>query len=186
MPTSARSDYPTLFDMQPEGAPLPVAHRPITPGCLLPLPAKACIDTRRAAAILQVTTNTVQKLLRKGLITGFRVCGSNTWSIEYDSVVEFCNRLRVEFHIRDRRPAKLTSGRWRDADLLPFPIADTVTVQDAMRGLSANCVIVHRLCEEGKLESYRFYGHAPWRISKASLFAYADQLKLQVSHRKRR
>ena len=174
MKTSA--DYPTLFDIHPIGTQLPIAQRVITPGCLLPAPEKYFVDMERAAGILAVGKTTVHKLLRAGVLTGHQVGESKPWRVLYDSIVQLCDELRVRHHIADRRTRELRPGqRWRDAELLPFPPADTITIQDAMVGFSATKDIMLNLCEEGRFDAYRLFGNAPWRISKTSLFAYAER-----------
>lgn len=184
------ANQPTLFDIHPLGTEPPVAQRVITPGCLLPAADNKFVDINRVCSILGVTAPTVVRLLENGHLRGYRLRDSAPWLIEYESVVEHCDHLRVEYHIADRRVSRTRrpDGRWRDADLLPFQIADTVYTQDVMTGLNLPRIGAIRLCEEGRFECYRLMPIAgvPWRISKTSLFDYCDRLKAQLKGRKPR
>ena len=184
------ANQPTLFDIHPIGTEPPIAQHIITPGCLLPATDNKFVDVNRVCAILGVTAPTVVRLLENDHLRGYRLRDSAPWLIEYESVVELCDHLRVEYHIADRRAtrSRKPDGRWRDADLLPFPIADTVYTQDVMTGLNLPRIGAIRLCEEGRFECYRLMPVAgvPWRISKTSLFEYCDQLKAQLKGRKPR
>jgi len=183
------SSQPTLFDIHPLGTEPPIAQRVITPGCLLPAADNKFIDINRVCSIFGVSMPTSLRLLENGHLRGYRLRDSSPWLIEYESVVEHCDKLRVEYHIADRRLAGRArpsrDGRWRDADLLPFPIADTVYTQDVMTGLNLPRIGAIRLCEEGRFECYRMMPIAgvPWRISKTSLFEYCDRLKAQLRPR---
>jgi hypothetical protein len=106
------------------------------------------------------------------------------WRISYNSIVEFCDSLRVHYAIRDRRH-KLTPGRrWPDAELLPFPISDTVTVKEVMTGLHLSKRSALHLLEEGAFEAYRLTPDAVWRVSKISLYAYRDRIKTEIEARR--
>ena len=172
----------TLFDLQPEGTEPPIAQRRITLGCLRPTPANQVIDTRRAGRILAIDECTVLKMLRLRLLCGYQLEGGNEpWQITYASVVDLCDRLRVDFAIKDRRPSARSGVRWRDEDLLPFPMNDTVTVQDVVTGLDISKRKALHLIESGRFESYRLMHGSNWRVSKTSLYHYAERLKMQLA-----
>lgn len=174
-----------LFEIHPIGTEQPIARRTITPGCLLPAPNNKFIDVARAGSILGVKKDVVHHLLASHQLRGYRLRESGPWNVEYASIAELCDRLRLDYHIADRRRAAPPSGRWRDDDLLPFPLADTVYTQDAMTGLGLTRVGAIRLCEEGAFECYRLVPNAgvPWRISKTSLFHYAERLRAALNQR---
>jgi hypothetical protein len=100
--------------------------------------------------------------------------------VTYDSIVHLCDKLRVQYHIRDRRPKLAAGRRWRDVDLLPFPISDTVTVKDVATGLDVPISLAYKLTEEGTFESYKLFGSSTWRISKTSLYRYRDHLRAKL------
>jgi hypothetical protein len=176
------TDYPTLFDIHPLGTEPPIAQRPITPGCLLPIPENKVIDADRAAGILNVSRTTIWDLLDEKLLRGYQLGRSQPWNILYDSVVELCDDLRLRFHIADRRKRKLKPGqRWRDDELLPFPAEDTISLNEAAVGLGSQRKIVLHLIEEGKFDAYQLYERGSWRISKSSLFAFAAQKAEEVT-----
>ena len=182
----SHSDNLLLFEMHPLGTEPPVAQRPITPGCLLPAPANQFVDIERAAAIFDVSKRLVLEMIRPDMLRGYQLAPTMRWNIEYASIVEFCDRLRLEYAIRDRRPklppaAPGIARRWRDADLLPFPKADTVSVREVVTGLDVDKTIALNLVEEGAFEAYRIFKGSPWRISKTSLFAYRDRKRAELA-----
>ncbi len=174
----AAADYPTLFDIHPTGTEPPIAQRKITPGCLLPAPDNLFVDATRAALILDVSYTQLRVMLGAGLLAGYQINRRNGWKVLYSSIVQFCDGLRVKYHIADRRARRLAPGmRWRDAELLPFPKEDTVSVDEAMVGFGFSRQRVIHLLEEGKVDAYQLYGKCAWRISKSSLFAFRDRKK---------
>lgn len=98
--------------------------------------------------------------------------------IAYDSVVRFCDRLRECYAIRDRRPPLGPNlSRWRDSDLLPFPIDDTIGLREAtdcLGYLSLSPVL--KLVEEGRFEAYRLLPDpgCPWRISRSDFARWLE------------
>ncbi len=175
------SPQQTLFEMHPVGTEPPIADRKITPGCLLPIAPNLVVDIKRAAEILDVSEPTILKLRQLGCIDGYQLTGTRRWNIAYQSIVDFCDRLRIEHALHDRRAKLLPGRRWTDKEILPFPKEDTVSVEDAMRGLDQAKDATLKLIEEGAFEAYRLHPNSSWRISKTSLFAYRDRLKEQLS-----
>ena len=177
-----------LFDLHPEGTEPPIPQRKITPACLLPWPPNQDVDVARAAAILRLTQNEVIRLAKAGHISGYQLRkrrGSREpWRISYQSIVDLCDRLRVKYAIRDRRPKLGVGRRWRDADLLPFPISDTVGIKEVRTGLCLGHNKAFRLIEEGPFDAYRFTPNHTWRISKTSLYAYRDSKKAEIELRR--
>jgi hypothetical protein len=182
MPTlTSSADRLTLFDMHPEGTEPPIAQRPITLGCLLPAPAKQFVDVERAADIFGVSKQVILEMMHSDILSGYQISPNMRWNIEYSSIVEFCDRLRVEYCIRDRRPKLVPGRRWRDADLLPFPITDTVSIKEVTTGLDVTKEIALNLTEEGAFEAYRIFKGSPWRISKTSLFTFRDRKRAELA-----
>ena len=180
----SHSSQPLLFDIHPLGTEPPVAQRVITPGCLLPAPANLFIDAQRAADILDVSRNRVLAMRKSGVLRGYQLNQSKQWNILYESLVELCDGLRIKHSIADRRTRTLKPGqRWRDAEILPFPKDDTVTVEDAMRGLGTHRRMIEHLIEEGQFEAYQLYPCASWRISKTSLFAFRARKAEQLARK---
>lgn len=142
---------------------------------LLPFPDEKTIDTVRCASILHVDTWTVRSFTRTEIEPGrgeMCLVAYNTMPraplrIDYDSLVRFMDHLRVKHSIEDRRPPKVF-GRYRDEHLLPFPWADTMTVEEAADVLGVHRSKVLLRIEEGQFEAYQFLRHSPWRISRSS------------------
>jgi hypothetical protein len=176
-----RSEQIPLFDLHPDGSEPPIARRVITEGCLLPWPSNVVVDVKRASEIFDVSQSSVMTMLKTGVLDGYQLSPSMRWNTSYGSIVEFCDRLRIKFAIADRRPKLPAGRRWRDADLLPFPKSDTVIVKDVMTGLEVTRDLALKLIEEGAFEAYCLFLHAPWRVSKTSLYAYRDRLRAQAA-----
>src|ERR1035438_4844091 len=138
---------------------------------VLPFAEKEYIDNRRASHILGVGRSTVQRMAEIGLLSWIDY-GKPSWKrINYRSLVEYCNHLRREHNIPDRRlPLSAPYLRYPDVDLLPFPLIETATAQEAMRALGFEKLdhIVGRI-EEGCFEAYQLVPRAPWRIWRPSL-----------------
>lgn len=183
MPLTSHSENLLLFDIHPVGTEPPAPQRPITLGCLLPAAASQFVDVERAAEIFNVSKTIVLGMIGPNMLRGFQIRPNMRWNIEYSSIVEFCDRLRVEFCICDRRSKLAPGRRWRDADLLPFPKSDTVSIKEVMVGLEpmATKEIALNLVEEGALEAYRLFKGSPWRVSKTSLFAYRDRKRAELA-----
>lgn len=145
---------------------------------LLPFAEKEYVDVRRAAHILGVCGETIYNLWEAGAIEIIDYKKRKRKRVRYASIVAFCDRLRRDYHIKDRRP-ELASAilRHRDADLLPFPLTDTMSADDAARVLgydSKKCV--YDLIDEGAFEAYKISTISPWRISRSSLAAFLEQV----------
>jgi hypothetical protein len=146
---------------------------------LLPFAEKEYIDVKRAARILGVSISTVYNLeaAHKIEIIDFRYRGRKR--VRYQSIVDFCDALRIRHCIADRRP-QLSHAifRHRDEDLLPFPISDTISTETAMGILgyeSTNPIVA--MCQEGRFDAYKLLADAsPWRISKISFARYVKSL----------
>jgi hypothetical protein len=72
--------------------------------------------------------------------------------------------------------------RHRDADLLPFPIADTIYSGEVMAALGFEdqqpmiCLI-----EEGKFEGYQLVRAGRWRISRSSFIRFLAETRDKAS-----
>jgi hypothetical protein len=149
---------------------------------LLPFAAREYIDTRRARRILGVSFPTLTRLAKNGLVDWLDG-GKDSWKrIRYQSVVDFCDRVREQHKIPERRP-KLSNPhlRYRDEDLLPFPLSDTITAKHALEllGLTHRRSMV-RLIEEGRFEGYQLVAQSEWRVSRSSLLVYLDKRRARV------
>lgn len=145
---------------------------------LLPVPERLLIDVQRTQRILGTSHSNVLTLIRRKAIAAFQMAGGGRWHIEYDSVLEFCDGLRTRFLICDRRPVR-RGLRWRDEELLPFPMRDTVRLEDAMQLLNLGYRATTALIEQGGFEAYQLSSlseSAPWRISRRSLEEYAARI----------
>ncbi len=144
---------------------------------------KDWIDVKRACRIVGVSWPTLSEMGKKGHIEFFNYRnlnrGKRAWrKVSYQSVVDFCERLRSEYLIPDLRP-KLSSPllRHRDEALLPFPLRDTVGMPEAMMALGFNSPgAVASLIDEGCFWAYRLRSNAPWRICASSLRTYLDRV----------
>jgi hypothetical protein len=97
--------------------------------------------------------------------------------IRYQSIVDWCDRLREEYAIPDRRPP-LSSPilRHKDEDLLPFPLLQSISTEDAMIATGyQHHWTVNKLCEEGHFECYRLHPEYFWRINLPSFRAWLDK-----------
>jgi len=150
---------------------------------LLPFAEKEYVDTMRAARILGVSLTTVYALYEAGEIEMIGYAERKRKRVRYQSLVDLCDRLRLKYAIADRRPALSAAYlRHHDRDLLPFPLDDTLSIEEARVILgyeSAKPISI--MIEEGRFEAYQLTHHSPWRISRASLGAF-----LQSAHRNAR
>jgi len=159
----------------------------LTPGCLLPVQQAQLVDVARVAKILCVSMGTVRLMADRGTLPAFRLAERQSWAMPYEGIVAFCDRLRTEFMIRDRRP-RLAAGarRWRDSELLPFSWDDTITAPEAATGFDVRIEVIHSLItdraagEYGAFDAYRLSDCSPWRISRSSLLAYSAHLKRKL------
>ena len=141
---------------------------------LLPFAEKEYVSVKRAASILGVAYRTVLDMYSRGLIEIIGYAAQKRKCVRYQSLVNLCDHLRAKYCIKDRRP-KLDADffRHRDADLLPFPLSDTINIKEACDALGyASLTPVYEMIEEGRFEAYQFMPISPWRISRSSLQAY--------------
>jgi len=141
-------------------------------------PEREYVDMGRACRILGLSWTTVSRLAASGMVDMVDYRSHSVKRIRYASIVDLCNRLRREFAIPDRRkPQSSPSLRYRDEDLLPFPLSDTITADDALGAMgSVSRKGFLKLVEEGRFWAYRFAQAAPWWISRSSLAAYLDRV----------
>jgi hypothetical protein len=149
---------------------------------IIPCAARGCvhgegIDAHRACGILGVSYGTLGRMVQGGMLE-WADSEKLAWKrVRYYSIVEFCDRLRRDHSIRDRRLA-LSPGyvRHRDEDLLPFQLRDTMTAQEALSLLGlAKLHSLVRLHRNGCFDAYQFSPQAAWRVSRSSLLSYLKQ-----------
>lgn len=144
------------------------------------------INMQRTCAILGVGWETASRLARAGHIELVEHRGRAWKLIRYQSLVRFCNRMRDEYHVLDRRPPLASSEiEYRDEDLLPFPLADTIYSEEVIVALGVSKNVLSHLIDERRFEAYRLAfprGRAtkgsPWRISRSSFREYLIEVKL--------
>ncbi len=159
-------------------------HRPTaepSPRLVLPFQRNEDIDVARTAKILGVSTRLIIDLIEDGLLPGaYRLVGTKSpYRILYTSVVEYCENLRVRYCIADHRPPLAKGRRRRDEDLLPFPLSDTMSVRECAQMLDCDPKSIVKLIDVGHLVGYQIRVEtcgSPWRISRASLNRYVDNL----------
>jgi hypothetical protein len=145
----------------------------------LPFPDEKTIDMDRCCSILHVTSPVVRRLTVTPLTPGseemciaaYNTMPSAPLHINYDSLVRFLDSLRTRHGIKDRRKPPVF-GRYRDEDLLPFPWADTMSVETASDTLNIHRSKVLLRIESGLFEAYQFVANSPWRISHSSFATY--------------
>jgi hypothetical protein len=153
-----------------------------TPKLVLPFQLKDEIDVRRIGRILGVEEATARRMVKAKLFRRYQVAPLTPWRIEYDSVVDYCNRLRLEYRISPRLKAPAPGRRHRDEDLLPFPLAESLSIKEVRDTLRCERRTVLHLIETGSLTGYRIYpeelaGSASrWRIWRRSLLEYIGSL----------
>jgi hypothetical protein len=141
---------------------------------LLPFAEREYVDTARAAKILGVSRGTVARMAASGYIQMIEFRARAWHRVRYQSIVDWCDKLRAQYGILDLRPP-LPSPllRYRDAELLPFPLADTLYLRHIIEPLGySHKQSAARLCEEGRLLSYRLHPAAAWRIHAPSFQQY--------------
>ena len=149
---------------------------------ILPFAEKEYVDVARTAHIFGVGVTTVYRMAEENYRDGRPAIKLVSYRhqarkrVLYSSIVAFCNFLRAQHGIEDRRP-KLDHPmlRHRDEDLLPFPLRDTIYTAEAKAALGYErqralvCLI-----EEGRFDAYRLSGNDPWRISRISFKRFLD------------
>lgn len=146
---------------------------------LLPFAEREYVDVKRAAKILGISERTVLDFCTpvegiKPRLEAISYAAHKRKRIRYQSIVDFCEALRTRYGIADRRPLLASSlFRHRDADLLPFPLEDTIDVKAVMEILGyASLTPIYMMIEEGRFEAYQLANLHPWRISRISLAAF--------------
>jgi len=146
---------------------------------VIPFAERDWIDMEHACKILGASWATVYRLFEDGEIRviDYRV---RAWKrVHYGSIVEFCDRLRAKYAIPDRKPP-LSAGflRYRDEDVLPFALSNTITAANAMAALAIGRMeALVSLFDEGKIEAYQLVEGSIWRVSKSSLLLYMEQIR---------
>jgi excisionase family DNA binding protein len=143
-----------------------------------PFAEREYIDMPRCCRILGVNETVTRRLAESGLIKLIDHLPRTRKKIRYQSVVDLCDRLRKEYGIPDARP-RLSAAylRHRDADLLPFPLTDTICSNEAMELIGCGFYTLTRLIDEGRILAYRLAPGArtPWRISRSSVTAHMQR-----------
>lgn len=158
----------------------PMAAR--APKLALPFQRSSEIDVERTRRILGVSNRTVHRMLENGLIRAYRAPDTKNaaWRIEYSSVVEYCDKLRVRYCISDQRAGLNGSRkRYRDHELLPFPLSETIYLADVQERLECSDQAVVHLIQTGSLVGYQVLFEqrgSPWRIYAPSLDRYIASL----------
>ena len=135
---------------------------------------KEYVESRRARRILGVSPHTLKRLATMGFIL-WMYYGVSWKRVNYQSIVDYCDHLRQQHKIADRRPPLGRGMRYRDVDLLPFPLADTVSGKEAARAMGYEKVdsVVSRI-EAGCFEAYQTMPGGNWRVSRSSLQRFIE------------
>jgi hypothetical protein len=157
---------------------------PESPQFLLPFAEREYVDVARASRILGASWQTVIRLAQGGLLemVDYR---QRAWKkIRYRSIANFCDQLRAQYSIPDRRPTLSAAFlRHRDEDLLPFPLSITMGSEEAIVAMGmVNKDILPKLIEEGRFEAYRLTIGSPWRISRPSFTEYLESSRHEVKN----
>jgi hypothetical protein len=152
---------------------------------ILPFAEKEYVDVARTARIFGVGVSTVYRMAEETYRDGHAAIKLVSYRhqarkrVLYSSIVAFCDFLRAEYGIEDRRP-KLDHPmlRHRDEDLLPFPLTDTIYSAEALAALGYDDrrPLVY-LIEEGRFDAYRLSNEYTWRISRTSFKRFLDQTR---------
>ena len=143
-------------------------------------PIPEYIDGGRVCDIFAVDYRIVERMARSGLFR-WRDCEESPRKqvqVHYQSLVDFCDRLREQYKIADRRPMlSAPNSRHRDEDLPPFPLRDSIPALTAMwtLGFYKKSTWPLHLIEEGHFDAYRLFPEDQWRISRSSLEAFIDR-----------
>lgn len=151
-----------------------------SPKLALPFQRSEEVDVPRVARILGVSKRTVRRMCHANLLRAYRTGDIAYLRIEYTSVVEYCDRLCIENHIPNRRGA-LTGARrrFRDSEILPFPLSETIGVPECSRRLGLSKAATIHLIEEGLLVAYQLLidtTGCPWRVHAPSFERYLASL----------
>ena len=156
---------------------------------ILPFAEKEYVSVSRTARIFNVSPVTVLRMAApkdaggRGLLTFVSYRKKAHKRVLYSSIVRYCDSLRARYGILDRRPA--LDGpmfRHRDADLLPFPLADTIYWREALAALGYETPKpLYYLLEEGRFEAYQLLPESPWRISRTSFIQFLRETRDKAS-----
>lgn len=138
---------------------------------LLPFAHKEYISVKRAAHILGIGYVSVLDLYAAGKIEMIEYVKRRRKRVKYSSIVGLCDRLRNQYNIKDRRPPLDNPiFRHKDEDLLPFPIADTISTREASDILGYDSLLpVQQMIREGHFDAYQISSGYPYRVSRKSL-----------------
>jgi hypothetical protein len=150
---------------------------------------KEYIDVRRTARIFGVGMSTVYRMAEKGYRDGRSAIEFVSYRrqmrkrVLYSSIIAFCDFLRAEYGVENRRP-KLDGPmlRHRDEDLLPFPLSDTIYSAEVLSALGyEDRRPLVRLMEEGRFDAYRLTVEYTWRISRSSFISFLKKTQHRES-----
>jgi hypothetical protein len=144
---------------------------------LLPFAEREYISVQRTARILGIGYSTVFDLHRARRIEMIDYRHHAPKRVKYSSVVAFCDFLRAQYSIPDRRPPLSYSFlRHKDEELLPFPMSDTMYVKEAREYLGFDSFqSVRNLLEQAYFEGYKISPSSTWRISRTSFTAFVEK-----------
>jgi len=157
-----------------------MAHFSSRDQLILPFAEKEYVSVDRSARILGVSIMTVHRMADptqnggRGLLTLVSYRRQAHKRILYSSIVRFCDGLRERYGIANNRP-KLDHPmfRHRDADLLPFPLTDTIYSAEALSALGyEDLKPLTYLIEEGRFDAYQLIPESAWRISRSSFVRF--------------
>ena len=150
---------------------------------LLPFAEREYVDMPRACRILGTSATTVVRMAASGYLQLIEYRERAWKKIRYRSIVEHCDRLRVEYAIPDTRPALANELlRHKDEDILPFPMRDTIYIRDIVEPLGFACKQpATKIVEEGRFLAYRLHPGAAWRIHAPSFREYLSRTLQGVS-----
>jgi hypothetical protein len=149
---------------------------------VLPYAEREYVDVNRCCRILGVSRQTVIRLAHSSMLRMIAYRTMSWKKVHYASIVEFCDRLREQHKIPNRRPTLSSTGlRHRDEDLLPFPLKDTIAAEQAYAALGVfRHQLLIELIQEGRFEAYRIVPGAPWRIYGPSFSKYVEEARKGV------
>lgn len=161
----------------------PQPQEPLPP---LPFERNQEVDVPRACRILDTHPPTIHRMLKKKLLSGYpaRIGTARSYRIKHASIVEYCDNLRVAFHLPLRK-GTAPGMRLPDNQILPFPPSDAISVQDVMEHLDVSGMTVLKLLQSGQLEGYQLLPEkkSPWRISRPSFVAYLRKLQTEAQQK---
>jgi len=131
---------------------------------------KDYVDMAHACRILGVSWQTVMRMAQSRMLRMVEWRTPSRRLVHYRSIVDFCDELRRQYLIPDRRPQLAAPYlRYCDEDVLPFPLSITMDSGEALAAMGrSNRHVIQQLVEEGRFEAYRLVVGAPWRISRPS------------------